>query len=58
MQAEDTAMEQLQVRVVDRVRHHLNPLHVMCLLVRCGIERRAALKAAQAWERCYKVLLG
>jgi hypothetical protein len=33
-----------------RIRHHLNALHVMALLIRCGCSQSKALTIARRWE--------
>jgi len=39
------------------LRHHLNALHVMMLLERAGLSRRAARAVARRWERLAHPLL-
>ncbi len=33
------------------LRHRLNALHIMALLVRCGMPKASALAIARRWER-------
>lgn len=42
----------------DKARHHLNPLHVYCRLVRWGMMKERAKEIMRAWQGAYDVLLG
>ena len=41
----------------ERLRHHLNPLHVYCRLVDCGLDGRKARRLCMAWQRVYRIVL-
>ena len=46
-------------KLLDQVRHVLNPLHVYCRLTSQGISSKAARKISQMYEIClYKPTLG
>jgi hypothetical protein len=36
--------------MLNMLQHSLNALHVMAVLIGCGVSRRRALRLAQRWE--------
>lgn len=41
----------------DRLRHILNPLHVYCRLLDCGMDRAAARRLCRLYQRLYSTVL-
>lgn len=41
----------------NRLRHILNPLHVYCRLVDCGLGRRQARRVCSVYARLYRIVL-
>jgi len=42
----------------DHIRHHLNPLHIMCRLIAIGFPRQSAKAICRRYEVFFRAVLG
>lgn len=48
-----------KITFLDRIRHHLNPLHIYCRLICLGLSSKTALGICRVYEgRIYKTTIG
>jgi hypothetical protein len=47
----------MKISILNKIRHYLNPLHIMCRLIDMGISRKNARLFAKRYQAFYQIIL-